>query len=139
MSDGNSSNFSFFNSKSQSKSFIIYICDATIIILYIEMVACIILNSISVFFILFAKTLSPIHMLILNLAVVDCLYVSIIPFYVRQFEQVKGEKIVQTKFGCQISYFLDVTCMIVSIILIKLNKTRWDRLWDRLLMSLYGI
>jgi hypothetical protein len=101
-----------------NNKFVIYICDATIIILYIEMVACIILNSISVFCILFAKTLSPIPMLILNLAVVDCLYVSIIPFYVRQFEQVKGETIVQTKFGCQISYFLDVTCMIVSIMFI---------------------
>ncbi len=109
-----SPNSSMSNSNNYYTHLILYMCDVTIVMLYIEMVACIVLNAISVFCILFSKQLTPINMLILNLALVDCLYVSIIPFYVRQFEQVKGETIVQTKLGCQVSYFLDVTCMIVS-------------------------
>ncbi len=93
---------------------IAYICDTTIFVLYIEMACIIGLNAVSVMCILSSKFLTPIHALIINLAIVDCLYSSIIPFYVRQFKQVKGEKIIQRKNGCRLSYFLDVMCMIVS-------------------------
>jgi hypothetical protein len=83
---------------------------ATIGILYIEMFLCFGLNLLSISFIIISKNFTPINILIMNLGLVDIMYSSCIPFYVRQFS---GTYVTQTRAGCQISYFLDVTCMIV--------------------------
>jgi hypothetical protein len=90
-----------------------YAVDITIVLLYTELFACLILNSVALLSIVLTKVIMPIHVLILNLMIVDCMYASTIPFYVRQFKEFKGEKVHQTTIGCQMSFFCDVTCMIV--------------------------
>ena len=85
----------------------------TIVILYFEMILCFILNTISILYITTTKLFNPINILIINLALGDLLYASLVPIFARQFRQVSGENLIQTKFSCQISYFLDVTCMLV--------------------------
>jgi hypothetical protein len=75
------------------------------------MILCFLLNGLSFCCILTSKNFfNPVNVLILNLGIVDCTYASLIPFYVQQF---KEENVQQTKLGCQVSYLLDVTCMIV--------------------------
>ena len=81
----------------------------TILVLYTLMILCFLLNSISVISILCSKAYTPINILILNLAISDVLYSSCIPIFTRQFT---GDSM--SEFACRVSFFLDVTCMIVS-------------------------
>ena len=87
----------------------------TITMLYTEMILCYVLNSISFVCILYMNAFTPINMLILNLALADMLYASCIPFYVSQFKE--RQPISQSKIGCQISFILDVSSMIVRFYL----------------------
>jgi hypothetical protein len=83
----------------------------TIVILYVQMALCFVLNIISVtFIVVVSKSYNPISLLIINLAISDILYSSCVPYYVRQFS---GGVISQT--GCRVAFILDVTCMIVNI------------------------
>lgn len=79
------------------------------------MILCYVLNSISFVCILYMNAFTPINMLILNLALADMLYASCIPFYVSQFKE--RQPISQSKIGCQISFILDVSSMIVRFYL----------------------
>lgn len=83
----------------------------TVATLYIQMTLCIILNAISLTFMIYFKMFTPINMLIINLAIADILYSSCVPYYVRQFDDMPSS---QSAFGCRISFIIDVTCMIVS-------------------------
>ena len=96
---------------------------STIIILYIELFVSLILNGISVFCILFVKAFTPINILIINLATSDILYASVIPFYVRQFED---ESISQNTFGCRLSFMFDVISMIVRIIILLFDVINFN-------------
>ena len=91
--------------------FIRYYNLVTVMFLFVLMILCFILNLISIFCISCSKTITPIKMLILNLAVSDIFYASCIPMFAKQFS---GGTVYQTEFGCRISFFLDVTCMIVG-------------------------
>jgi hypothetical protein len=106
----------WFNNTSSDKfndnAFIKYYNKVTIVSLYASMISCYALNIISVMSIICAKAFTPINILILNLAVSDVLYASCIPFFINQFT---GATVIQTEFGCRISFFLDVTCMIVNV------------------------
>lgn len=82
----------------------------TVATLYMEMTLCFVLNAISITFMIYFRMFSPINMLVINLAIADILYSSCVPYYVRQFDDMM---IPQTKFGCRMSFILDVTCMIV--------------------------
>jgi hypothetical protein len=84
----------------------------TIVILYTEMALCFGLNTISLCFIVGTRLFTPINILILNLVIVDIVYASCIPFYVSQFAE---QDVSFSLAGCRMSYFLDVTCMLVSV------------------------
>jgi hypothetical protein len=88
-----------------------YVDHVTYYMLYIEMILCLCLNTVSILFIVSSRLFTPINLLILNLAVFDMLYSCCIPLFVTQFT---GGQIQLSLYGCRISYFLDVTCMIVS-------------------------
>jgi hypothetical protein len=92
-------------------NFIKFYNNITILFLYILMCLSFILNSISITCILWSKSYTPINILILNLSLSDILYASCVPMFVKQFT---GDAVLQTESGCRISFFLDVTCMIVS-------------------------
>ena len=100
----------------ENESFYFYLANITIISLYVEMVLCYIMNILSATSIICTKSFTTINIIILNLAIADCLYAGLIPFYVRQYQQLKGISINQTKFGCKISLLLDVMCMIVIVL-----------------------
>ena len=83
----------------------------TLTCLYTEMILCFALNSISIMFIFYTKSFTPISILIVNLALADMLYSSCILFYARQFSI--EQPVQQSKLGCQISFIIDVSSMIV--------------------------
>lgn len=84
----------------------------TSILLYAEMTFCFTLNSISLLFIISHNKITPINLLIINLAIADILYSSCIPFFVRQFSV--GDYS-QSKFSCRLTYAIDVTCMLIEV------------------------
>ena len=97
------------------EDFIRYYNTGTIIFLFVLMILSFLLNFISIICILYTNKFTVINMLILNLSVSDILYACCIPLFAKQFT---GGEVYQTEFGCRISYLLDVTCMIVSFVLI---------------------
>jgi hypothetical protein len=87
----------------------------TRVALYCEMFACFTFNLMSVFCIVSNKNSLQIsiNVLILNLAVADVMYASLIPFYASQFALDDQKPSSVTQLTCRLSFFLDVTCMIV--------------------------
>lgn len=94
-----------------SNAFLQFLNTSTISLLYLLMSLCFVLNATSIVCIISSLAFSPINLLILNLAFSDILYASCIPMFVDQFTE---KVVVQTETGCRLSFFLDVTCMIVS-------------------------
>nr|QVK46036.1 G protein-coupled receptor [Proales similis] len=84
----------------------------TTAVLYVEMGVSILLNTVSVLFIVLTRSFSTTYILILNLAIADIFYASCIPYYVRQF----STNVVFNKlFTCRLFYMLDVVSMMAIV------------------------
>ena len=83
--------------------------------LHVEMIACFMLNAISMTCIVHAKAFTNINILIMNLTLSDILYASLIPYFSKQFDAAQSADMGQ--FGCTMSFMLDVVCMIVSLLI----------------------
>lgn len=81
-------------------------------ILFSQMVLSIILNILSIVSICFAKIISPLNLLILNLALSDILYALNIPIVARQFYDHQDP---YTLFTCRLNYLIDFISMSVNV------------------------
>lgn len=98
----------------------LYFNKITVFILYVQMGFGLTLNCISISCILFAfirfKAYTSINVLIVNLAISDIMYISIIPAFVKQFDPSVFFNN-PNELICRLSFSLDVIGMIVSFVL----------------------
>ena len=103
-----------------------YFNKLTVFILYTQMVLGLTLNFVSMSCIVYAfvqfKAFTSINVLIVNLAVSDILYISIIPAFVKQFDP-SVLFYAPNELICRLSFSLDVIGMIVNT-LIKFNNEK---------------
>lgn len=75
------------------------------------MLLCFGLNTISLLYVFCSREFTSNKILIVNLAIADILNSSCVPFFASQFTA----KSSPSKFGCRVSYFIDVTTMLVNV------------------------
>jgi len=122
MTAENETLFPFISSSDEMDHFenaLAYFNKLTVIVLYTQMGLGLTLNFISISCIVYSfihfNAYTSINVLIVNLAISDILYISIIPAFVKQFDPSLFFNN-PNEFLCRLSFSLDVIGMIVSTI-----------------------
>jgi hypothetical protein len=91
---------------------------STVVVLYFEMMCCLLLNSFTIVNLYFNSTYRASKQILINLAISDMIYSSCIPFYSSQFI---SDRIHRSILSCVFIYILDVSSTIVINYFIKIQ------------------